>query len=39
MKVRDFIEQENNVLLNTYARPDFVVTHGKGAYLYDSDGK
>jgi acetylornithine/N-succinyldiaminopimelate aminotransferase len=31
------LEQQN--LLGTYGRPDFVVSHGKGVYLYDTDGK
>ncbi len=39
MKTKELIELENNVLLHTYARPDFVITHGKGACLYDSDGR
>ncbi|KAJ2309097.1 acetylornithine aminotransferase, partial [Coemansia sp. RSA 2704] len=25
--------------LNTYARPSLVLSHGKGSYLYDTDGK
>ncbi|KAJ1759701.1 acetylornithine aminotransferase [Coemansia sp. RSA 2523] len=25
--------------LNTYARPTLVLSHGKGSYLYDTDGK
>mgnify|MGYP006291521889 FL=1 len=32
------IQTENKMLLNTYSRPDVVFTHGKGVYLYDSDG-
>ena len=35
----EFIELEQRVLLNTYARPDFVITRGQGCYLYDSTGK
>jgi len=38
MKADQLVELENKVLLGTYARPDFVISHGKGAYLYDSDG-
>jgi acetylornithine/N-succinyldiaminopimelate aminotransferase len=38
-KQSEFIELEQRVLLNTYARPDFVITNGKGSYLYDSTGK
>jgi len=39
MNTQELIELENNVLLGNYARPDFVLTHGKGMYLYDADGK
>lgn len=35
----EFIKLEQRVLLNTYARPDFVITRGEGCYLYDSTGK
>ena len=35
----EFIELEQQVLLNTYARPDFIITRGEGCYLYDSNDK
>jgi acetylornithine/N-succinyldiaminopimelate aminotransferase len=37
MKAKELVEIENQVLLGTYLRPDFVISHGKGAYLYDSE--
>lgn len=30
---------EQQYLINTYNRPDFVISHGEGVYLYDTDGK
>ncbi len=39
MDKQELINIENDVLLHTYARPDFVLTHGKGSFLYDSEGK
>lgn len=30
------IEQQN--LLRTYTRPDFVISHGEGVYVYDTEG-
>ena len=39
MNTRDLIDIEKNVLLHTYARPDFVLTHGKGSFLFDTTGK
>ena len=39
MNAKELVELENQVLLGTYARPDFVIESGKGAYLTDSDGK
>lgn len=38
MKPNEIIELEHNYLLQTYKRPDFVITGGKGAWLYDSEG-
>lgn len=35
----EWIKLEKQVLLNTYARPDFIITRGRDCYLYDSDGK
>ncbi|MBN1479952.1 aspartate aminotransferase family protein [candidate division KSB1 bacterium] len=39
MENQQLIYLEEKVLLGTYARPDFVLTHGKGSFLYDSSGK
>lgn len=39
MKSDEFIKLEHQVLLNTYARPDFVINRGDGCFLYDTDGK
>ena len=38
MTKQELIETEKQVLLNTYTRPPFVISHGKGMYLYDTDG-
>lgn len=32
------IEEEKNYVLGTYPRLPFVLSHGKGSYLYDSEG-
>lgn len=34
----NIIQDEHTYLVQTYGRPDFVLTHGKGVTLYDSDG-
>ena len=39
MNAKEIIETEKQVILGTYSRPDFVITHGDGVYLYDSEGK
>ncbi len=39
MKAKELIELEQRVLLNTYARPDFVIERGEGTYLYDTEGR
>ncbi|MDZ7315846.1 MAG: aspartate aminotransferase family protein [candidate division KSB1 bacterium] len=39
MTTNEWIELERRVLLNTYARPDFVIDYGRGSRLYDLDGK
>ncbi len=39
MKTLDIIKTEKKVLLGTYSRPDFVISHGEGVYLYDTGGK
>jgi acetylornithine/N-succinyldiaminopimelate aminotransferase len=38
-QVHPAIHQENNYIAQTYPRPDFVITHGEGMTVYDSDGK
>ena len=39
MNKHEIIQAEANYVLQTYGRPDIVFTHGKGIYLFDSDGK
>ncbi|MBN1560248.1 aspartate aminotransferase family protein [candidate division KSB1 bacterium] len=39
MDAQQLIRLENEVLLGTYARPDFIITCGAGSFLYDSAGK
>ncbi|MCI0495232.1 aspartate aminotransferase family protein [candidate division KSB1 bacterium] len=39
MNSKKIIETEKQVHLQTYLRSEIVFTHGKGVYLYDSDGK
>lgn len=39
MTTADIIETEKRVLLGTYARPKFVLTHGEGVHVFDKDGK
>ncbi len=34
-----YYKDGKKVLLGTYSRPDFVISHGKGVYLYDTGGK
>lgn len=34
----EIIQAEKNYLVQTYGRPDFVLTHGEGVTLYDSAG-
>ena len=33
------IRSEQQVLMSTYARPPMVISHGKGVYLYDLEGR
>ncbi len=35
----DVIADEKNYLVQSYARPDFVLVHGEGVTLYDSSGR
>jgi predicted acetylornithine/succinylornithine family transaminase len=39
MNAAEVIAGETNRIVNTYARPEVVFSHGRGAYLYDSQGK
>ena len=38
-KMNQQIEAAESVLLHTYNRSQVVFDHGKGVYLYDTDGK
>jgi acetylornithine/N-succinyldiaminopimelate aminotransferase len=39
MTAADIISAEQRYLLQTYARPEFVIERGEGCYLYDSEGR
>jgi acetylornithine/N-succinyldiaminopimelate aminotransferase len=39
MTAADVISAEQRYLLQTYARPGFVIERGEGCYLYDSEGR
>jgi len=39
MNTKKIIEMEKKYLMHTYSRPDFVIDHGKGCYVYDKEGK
>ncbi len=39
MNTKKCIQLEEKVILNTYSRPDFVLTRGKGVYVYDKENK
>jgi acetylornithine/N-succinyldiaminopimelate aminotransferase len=39
MTAADVISAEQRYLLQTYARPEFVIERGEGCYLYDSEGR
>lgn len=39
MNTKKIIEMEKKYLMHTYSRPDFVIDHGKGCYVYDKDRK
>ena len=39
MNKDDIIQAEKQYVVQTYARPEIVFTHGQSAYLYDSDGR
>lgn len=38
MNKEEIIANEQQYVLQTYIRPEFVLTHGKGAMLYDTEG-
>ncbi|KAF7723229.1 acetylornithine aminotransferase [Apophysomyces ossiformis] len=33
------VERFNRFTVTTYGRPDLIISHGKGCYVYDSDGR
>jgi len=39
MEIMEVIELQKQSLLQVYSRPEIVISHGHGVYLYDSDGK
>jgi acetylornithine/N-succinyldiaminopimelate aminotransferase len=39
MNAQEIINLEQNYVLGVYSRPPFVLDHGQGCILYDSDGK
>lgn len=39
MTDRELIDTAGQVLMNTYVRPELVLTHGQGCTLYDSTGR
>jgi acetylornithine/succinyldiaminopimelate/putrescine aminotransferase len=39
MNAQEIIQTEAENVLQTYVRPDLVFTHGKGMYLYDTEGR
>lgn len=39
MDTREIIELEQNYILQTYARPEFVLERGDGVHLFDTDGR
>lgn len=38
MDTKEIIDLERNYILQTYARPDFVLERGDGVHLFDTDG-
>ena len=36
---KSIIDREHSFIMQTYKRQDIVIDHGKGCYLYDSEGK
>jgi acetylornithine/N-succinyldiaminopimelate aminotransferase len=39
MSADDAIANEQHYMLQTYQRPDFVLDHGEGVYLFDTEGR
>jgi len=39
MNTKKIIDMEEKYLMHTYSRPDFVIDHGKGCYVFDKNGK
>ena len=39
MDTKAIIDLEQSYILQTYARPDFVLERGDGVHLFDTDGK
>ncbi len=39
MQSQQIIDAEKQYLVQTYARPPFVLTRGEGVYVYDADGR
>ncbi len=39
MDTKQIINQEKKYIVHTYARPDIVIDHGKGCYVFDKAGK
>ena len=39
MDTKEIIDLEQNYILQTYARPDFVLERGDGVHLFDTEGK
>lgn len=39
MNKQEYMDKEDQLILHTYNRFSFVIDHGEGVYLYDTDGK
>jgi len=39
LKLKEAIEKDKKYVFQTYRRTPLLLTHGRGAYVYDSDGK
>ena len=37
--VQTLLDRANEYILPVYARPPFVLSHGKGAYVWDTEGR